>query len=201
MKSGKRIDAAMVYAATLALLVSWGAAGGQSVSSTEQLAPGPGRELVMRACSSCHSTTTVIQHRDTAAGWANEVDTMVARGAMLSAAEESKVVAYLAQHYPSGTAPSAAPASAADGEAIAVRHHRPPRAADCTARPCALLEGRYTIAAKLANSPRGSRLALHESGSRRQPILSTHANQREERRAVEGSLDLGKQSRRAPDKS
>lgn len=128
-RSVARLHAAMVYVATLALLVSWGTAGGQSVSSIEQLTPGPGRELVMRACSSCHSTATVIQHRDTAAGWANEVDSMMARGAMLSAAEESKVVAYLAQHYPSGTsaAPPPMPRSAADGEATAVgpRRRRP----------------------------------------------------------------------------
>ncbi len=162
-----RFHAAMVYVATLALLISWGPAFGQSVSSSDQLTPGPGRELVMRACSSCHSTATVIQHRDTAAGWANEVDTMVARGAMLSAAEASQVVAYLAQHYPSGprTFAGVRISGRRRGDAAAPARHRPLRPADCTARPCALLEGRYTVGAKLAYSPGGCGLALHESGS------------------------------------
>ena len=114
----------------------------------------------MRACSSCHSTATVIQHRDTAAGWANEVDTMVARGAMLSTAEESQVVAYLAQHYPSGTPPSprvseqrptARPCSRPARAASAT-----PTTADCTARPCALLEGRYPVGAETRRSLTGA---------------------------------------------
>ncbi|MGC2403498.1 MAG: PQQ-binding-like beta-propeller repeat protein, partial [Acidobacteriaceae bacterium] len=111
-----RSNAAMVCLANLAFLVSLGTAAGQTVSAPEQLPPGPGRELVTRACSSCHSTQTVMQHRDTATGWANQVDAMVARGAMLSAAEESTVVAYLAQHYPPGTPAAPAPSAHADAE-------------------------------------------------------------------------------------
>src|ERR1700761_7465290 len=98
-------DAAKAY---MAILISCGTASAQAVSSAAQLPPGRGRELVTRACSSCHSTARVIQHRDTVAGWTDEVDSMIARGAILSAPEESTVAAYLAQNYPSGTTPAVA---------------------------------------------------------------------------------------------
>jgi quinoprotein glucose dehydrogenase len=108
----------VTLAVALVLLMAWGNANGQMASSPAPLPPGPGRELVARACSSCHSTQVVVQHHDTAAGWASQVDLMVGRGAMLSPAEESTVVTYLARHYPSGApeAPAPAPQSGADGD-------------------------------------------------------------------------------------
>ena len=73
----------------------------------QDLPPGPGREIVQRACSNCHELQQVIAPRKTADQWAGTVDRMIANGAKLSDAEYDMVVDYLAAHFaPSGSQPA-----------------------------------------------------------------------------------------------
>ena len=65
----------------------------------DKLADGAGKKLVERACLSCHAVRVVISKRATEDGWAEEVDKMVARGAILTDDETDQVVEYLATHY------------------------------------------------------------------------------------------------------
>ena len=195
------VTMAMMYGAWLALLPAPGVAS-RRVLRPPQMPPGPGRDLLLRACSSCHSAETVIQHVDTAAGWADEVGSMVARGAMLSSAEVSQVVAYLAQNYPSG-----APAQ--------LRPHQdqwPAVRRSCRGRDGGRLSSSLPIAPpglsptskpvtpSAPNSPTAGRsgLACHESRSSSHRFSPLTQITRKTSR-VEGSLDLGKQSQRTPD--
>lgn len=66
---------------------------------TDKLADGPGKKLVERACLSCHAVRVVISKRASEDEWADEIDKMVARGAILTDDEADQVIEYLAAHY------------------------------------------------------------------------------------------------------
>jgi mono/diheme cytochrome c family protein len=63
------------------------------------LPDGPGKQLVERECLNCHSAHPIVIKRASADDWADEVDKMEARGAVLSDDETDQVVQYLATHF------------------------------------------------------------------------------------------------------
>jgi competence protein ComEA len=65
----------------------------------DKLADGPGEKIVERACLTCHTARIATSKRASADEWAEEVDKMVARGAVLSDEETDLVVEYLSTHY------------------------------------------------------------------------------------------------------
>ncbi len=67
--------------------------------NTDKLADGPGEKLVERACLSCHNAHVIVIKRASADDWAEDVDKMVARGAVLTDDENDQVVEYLSTHY------------------------------------------------------------------------------------------------------
>ena len=64
------------------------------------LPPGPGRNLTIRACSTCHGLDVVTNQRLTPQEWTNVVQTMSAKGAPASPAELNTIESYLASAFP-----------------------------------------------------------------------------------------------------
>jgi cytochrome c oxidase cbb3-type subunit 3 len=77
------------------MLIPW-SAGAQT------LPDGPGKDVVQRACSTCHPATMVMGRNMTTEQWSAEVTKMVGEGAKLTNAEFKQVVDYLAKAFPSG---------------------------------------------------------------------------------------------------
>ncbi|UAL09504.1 hypothetical protein [Caulobacter segnis] len=97
------------------LAAALGAALGVSVGATAMADPlpaGPGRNVVIAKCSSCHATALIENERHDADGWQDAIDKMVDRGLVISDAERGQVVAYLARVLGPQAAPAAKPASA-----------------------------------------------------------------------------------------
>lgn len=72
---------------------------GPSPADANLLPDGPGKDLVLKKCTSCHSIRNVIASRRTADDWAQEVSKMVGRGATISDDEADTIVNYLADHF------------------------------------------------------------------------------------------------------
>ena len=64
------------------------------------LPPGPGRDITIRACSSCHDLDTVTNQRLTPQEWTNVVQTMSAKGAVATPSELNMIQSYLAHAFP-----------------------------------------------------------------------------------------------------
>ena len=68
------------------------------------LPAGPGHELVLGTCLTCHSATMITQqHKDTAA-WNKTVTQMIAWGAPVAKDQQATLVAYLFEHFPARAA-------------------------------------------------------------------------------------------------
>lgn len=72
---------------------------GPSAADANLLPDGPGKDVVLKKCTSCHSIRNVIASRRTADDWAQEVSKMVGRGATVSDDEADTIVNYLADHF------------------------------------------------------------------------------------------------------
>jgi len=64
------------------------------------LPPGAGRDITIRACSTCHGLDLITNERLSPREWTNVVQTMSAKGASASATELETIRAYLAQAFP-----------------------------------------------------------------------------------------------------
>ena len=64
------------------------------------LPAGPGRELMIRVCSQCHSPDVAADQQLDPAGWKSVVDQMAAKGAAATDAELDEIVRYLANAFP-----------------------------------------------------------------------------------------------------
>lgn len=69
------------------------------VSRAEDLAPGEGREDVLKVCTACHSLGTVTSSGRTRGGWSNVVEEMRGRGAKADDATAKRITEYLAAHF------------------------------------------------------------------------------------------------------
>src|SRR5262249_38763195 len=76
--------------------------------SWAQLPDAPGRELVERVCSACHSLSRFADLRMDAASWRDKVRTMMGPGADATPAEAEVIIAFLAKNL--GAAGQAPPA-------------------------------------------------------------------------------------------
>ena len=80
-----------------ALLARAGALENQVIDS---LPPGPGKDVLLRTCTSCHAAALITQQRKPPSEWAKTVDKMVGWGAPLPAEEKQGLVDYLAAIHP-----------------------------------------------------------------------------------------------------
>jgi competence protein ComEA len=66
------------------------------------LPPGPGRDVVVRVCSQCHTPERAATQRHDLKGWNAILDEMVNNGATASDAEFDQIAAYLTKSFPPG---------------------------------------------------------------------------------------------------
>ena len=64
------------------------------------LPPGPGRDVTIRACSTCHALDIVVNQHLSPQEWTNVVQTMSAQGAAATPAELNRIQSYLANAFP-----------------------------------------------------------------------------------------------------
>jgi quinoprotein glucose dehydrogenase len=64
------------------------------------LPPGQGRDIIIRACSTCHDLNAITNQRLDPEEWTDVVQTMSAKGAEASPAELELIQSYLATHFP-----------------------------------------------------------------------------------------------------
>src|ERR1044072_2640204 len=86
----------------LASAVSLLAAAGQSQvpqASGEGLPDGPGKDVTVKACGTCHEGRRAASVRLTREGWAAVIEDMQRRGASVSAQEFPIVLDYLTTHF------------------------------------------------------------------------------------------------------
>jgi mono/diheme cytochrome c family protein len=75
------------------------AQAGSSKPAADSLPDGPGKEIVLKKCVSCHSIQIVTAKHATADDWAQVVSKMVGRGAVISDDDADVIVDYLAAHF------------------------------------------------------------------------------------------------------
>lgn len=63
-------------------------------------APDPDRALVDSKCTGCHLASTYTTQHRSEAQWAETIERMMTHGADITDAEYSRILAYLARHYP-----------------------------------------------------------------------------------------------------
>lgn len=83
------------------------------------LPPGPGRDVMVRVCSQCHSPEIVANQRMDHDGWKALVDQMANNGANATNQEFDTVTTYLATVFPATPAPATGAAAPAPGSASA----------------------------------------------------------------------------------
>jgi competence protein ComEA len=71
----------------------------QAQETPGTLPDAPGKQVVVRVCTSCHDAETVIGSSRTKLGWRQNVDDMISRGAEGSEEDMDAVVAYLATYF------------------------------------------------------------------------------------------------------
>lgn len=82
-----------------------GVLGCVSGTALAQLPAGHDAALVQKKCTVCHDTDRVMSQRQDADGWQTTVNKMKALGAQIDAAEQKKIVAYLAAAFPAEMGP------------------------------------------------------------------------------------------------
>lgn len=65
----------------------------------DDLAPGPEQTLVGLACTNCHRASQFTTQRKTAAEWAETVNQMINKGAVIGDNEFDRIVNYLVKNY------------------------------------------------------------------------------------------------------
>ena len=92
------------YCAAALVLMAGLTAGAQTSSSPSDEHPalpaGPGRELMIRVCSQCHSPDVAAEQQLDPAGWKSVVDQMASKGAVATDAELDEIVQYLVNAFP-----------------------------------------------------------------------------------------------------
>jgi cytochrome c5 len=86
----------------------WSVVSSNGQRATEGLPEGQGRDLVLRACVSCHDLKTTVSQRKTAAAWRRTVDEMIRLGTRLTTDEAEVITNYLATRFgPDAAIPNA----------------------------------------------------------------------------------------------
>ena len=97
--SSSRLGALCVL--LIVILAGAGATAGQPsqqrVPSGEGLPDGPGKDVTVQACGTCHDARRAASVRLTRDGWAGVIDSMKGSGARFSAEEVPVILDYLAR--------------------------------------------------------------------------------------------------------
>jgi competence protein ComEA len=91
-----------LYGLLIVILAAVGSAAEQSsqrVISGEGLPEGPGKDVTVQSCGSCHEARRAASVRLTRDGWAAVIDSMQKFGAKISEAEFPVILDYLSTHF------------------------------------------------------------------------------------------------------
>jgi hypothetical protein len=69
-------------------------------ASAQDLPPGPEQMLVTQACTTCHLASQFTSQRKTIGEWAQTVNQMIDKGAVIGDNEFDRIVNYLAKNFP-----------------------------------------------------------------------------------------------------
>lgn len=86
-------------AAAAACLTMAGIGCVATTAVAQELEPGPGSDVVMRACSNCHTIDNVLQVRKSHADWDTTVHLMLNYGMQLPDNDMQIVIEYLSSYY------------------------------------------------------------------------------------------------------
>jgi cytochrome c5 len=67
--------------------------------TAQELPAGPGREVLVSRCVSCHESDLITQQRLSRAAWQRSVEKMVRWGAVVDTTEREPLLDYLAAHF------------------------------------------------------------------------------------------------------
>src|SRR5258707_9555008 len=91
-------------AAAAALCLGW--VGPVLAQAPEDpLPPGPGKDVVVRVCTSCHEASQFAFARYTPEEWDKEINKMASAGADMTAEEQVAIQAYLVKNFPKAPPP------------------------------------------------------------------------------------------------
>lgn len=65
----------------------------------QELPAGPGRDVVVKRCLTCHESDLIAQQKLSRVGWGRSVDKMVRWGAVVESDEREPMLDYLAAHF------------------------------------------------------------------------------------------------------
>jgi competence protein ComEA len=94
-----RMSGAVGLIVAAAVAVAAGQENQASRPSGEGMPDGPGKDVTVRACGTCHEGRRAASVRLTREGWAAVIEDMQTRGAKVSAEEFPVVLDYLATHF------------------------------------------------------------------------------------------------------
>ena len=93
--SANEVDPIVIY---LASTFGSEPSGGAS-SAIDLRAAAPAATILVHACSSCHSVSTVSQVQKSRAGWRETIQRMIDHGAVISASEQDALLSYLVANF------------------------------------------------------------------------------------------------------
>ena len=94
---------ALSFAAAVVLmsgLTAWAQTASQPADEHPALPAGPGRELMIRVCSPCHSPDVAAEQQLDPPGWKTLVDQMASKGATATDEEFDAIIRYLTSAFP-----------------------------------------------------------------------------------------------------
>jgi cytochrome c-type biogenesis protein CcmH/NrfF len=94
-----KIYTMLLVVLALTLLVAACSSGAASPTTAPSTTSSDGENLFQERCTVCHTLSRIESQRLSAADWKLVVDAMIAKGAKLTADEETLVVDYLAANY------------------------------------------------------------------------------------------------------
>jgi competence protein ComEA len=68
----------------------------------QDLPDGPGKDITVKACTSCHDAEHFTGQKHTKEEWKSVVDTMIGYGAEINDEQSAAIVAYLTKNYGKG---------------------------------------------------------------------------------------------------
>ncbi len=86
-----------ICSSVLAMCFVIGAAAPHAIA--QDLPDGDGKDVVVKACTSCHDADNFTSKKHTKAEWKEVVDTMVAYGAEVTDDQSEIITTYLAKNY------------------------------------------------------------------------------------------------------
>lgn len=113
-----------VISLALGVVISGVIAASHAATSSQDLPDGKGVEAVRDKCLICHEADLMTQQRLSRAGWIREVDKMIRWGAVVTEAEKTPMIDYLAAHFaprpasPTGNAQGAAAPAGESGQQV-----------------------------------------------------------------------------------